>query len=207
MLRYKFLYIIIFLLNTCFAFAQTDSTHTRGTIKISKVKEAKIYIKASMNFNDYDVSKINVPVSREMRYTPFPGVDGYTFPFNYTRYITEKFKTKEIDIRGKLSDTVRIEIKVLANGKVYLKNKSRTMLVKDLPTPYDEKVDGIEWSSLQLYSFDFIKEIKTWEPAYIAVPTKEKFKKETVIKPKITQVTASGILTIVFSSTPFEDSF
>jgi len=197
--------ILLFLLGTSFTIAQNDTNQTHGTIKIGKPKDGKVYIKAAMNFNKYDLSKLNAYVDLNIIYPPFPGVEGYTFPFNYNKYFNEKFKTKKIDLRGKASDTVRIEIKVLANGKVYLKDKSFSTMIKDIPTTYDEKVNGYELSRLQLNCLDFLKEIKTWEPAYVTIPKKGKFKKQTVIKPEITQLQASGILTIVFSSVSFED--
>ncbi|MGQ0826821.1 MAG: hypothetical protein ACT4ON_00345 [Bacteroidota bacterium] len=71
--------------------------------------------------------------------------------------------------------------------------------------PYDEKADGYEVSRLQLNCIDFLKEIKSWEPAYVTIPKKDKFKNQTVIKPNITHIQASGILTIVFSSVPLEE--
>jgi hypothetical protein len=187
-----------------FAFAQTDTSH-HGTIKISKPKSGEIYIKVFKHIDSYDASKVNVQVSRNMIYEPFPGVEGYSYPFNYTTYFNEKFKTKEIDLKWKTSDTVKIEVKVLANGKVYLKDKTLYTILKDVPAAYDEKVQGYELSGLQLNCLDFLKQIKTWEPAYVALPKQGTFKKQTVIKPEIIPITFSETLSIVFSTTPFEE--
>jgi len=205
MLKEKLFLFSLFLLVTCCSIAQNDTSSTHGTIKIGKPKDGKIHIKVYMRIDNYDVSKVNGKVSRNMVYEPFPGVEGYTFPFNYTKFFTEKFKDKKNDLRGKDTDTVCIEIRVLANRKIYIKDRTPARMVKDLPSAAGEKVERIEWNSLQINSLNFLKEIKTWEPAYVAIPKKGKFKKQTVIKPDITYIPFSQTLTIVFSSTPFEE--
>lgn len=181
----------------CQAFAQYDTSQKHGTIKIGKTKDGNVYIKAIMNFDKYDLSKVDAYVTNDLIYPPFPGVEGYTFPFNYTKYFNEEFKAKTVNLEEKSFDTVRIEIKVLASGKVYITDKN--------PSVYNEQMGGIEKSRLQINSLFFLKKIKTWEPAYITIPKKDKFKKQTVIKPEITPLTASGILTILFSTAPFEE--
>ncbi|MGQ0826820.1 MAG: hypothetical protein ACT4ON_00340 [Bacteroidota bacterium] len=135
MLKRVFLYIIVFLFNICYSPAQNDTSKTRGIIKIGKPKDGKIYINATVNFDKYDLTKLNAYVELNVIYPPFPGVEGYTFPFNYNRYFNEKFKTKTVDLRGKNSDTVQIEIKILANGKVYFKDMSLSKMIKDVPAP------------------------------------------------------------------------
>ena len=60
-----------------------------------------------MDFNTYDFSKIDGTFTKDMVYPPFPGVEGYNFPFNYTNYFIEKFQDKEMSLKGKDFDTVK----------------------------------------------------------------------------------------------------
>lgn len=200
-LKYKFLFFFLFVVY--FSFAQKD-TISRGTIKVHKPKAETIHIKAFIDFNNYDLSKVGSFVSRDQLYQPFPGVEGYAFPFNYTKYFNEKFRAKEIDLKGKMYDTVKFEVKILSNGKVYIKDKTPLLMMNGVPAFYDEKVGGYELNNLHLNCLKFLKEIKSWEPGYVSVPRKRKFKGETVIKPEIINVEASGTLTIVFSTIPFD---
>jgi hypothetical protein len=200
--KYFIIHICIF--NSCFVFAQNDTIPIRGTIRIAKPKAAEIYIKALANFNDYDFSKLRTDVAKKDIYEPLPVLEGYTYPFNYTKYFIEKFKTKEIDLKGKTSDTVKIEVKILPNGKVYIKDKTPLVLVGGVPAIYNEKAGGYKLNNLYLNCLYFLNEIKVWEPAYVLVPEKSTFKKHTVIKRSKTNVKASGIITIVFSSASFE---
>lgn len=202
---FKYKIILFFLLSICFSFAQTDTTQRRGTIKIGKPKDAEIYIKVISNFDNFDFPKIDHDFSRDELFQPCPIVEGYSYPFNYTKYFNDNFKSKQIDLKGKTNDTVVLEVKILANGKNYLKDKSKTMMIKDLPAVYNEKEGAFELNNLHLNCLSFLKNIKQWTPGYVVFPLKNRFKGETVIKPNKKNVDVTGTITILFSSTPFED--
>lgn len=190
--------------SSSFVFSQADSVSQRGTIKVSKPKDGEVYIKAFANFNKYDISKVGRDVSKDDLFQPFPVVDGYPYPFNYANYFNNNFRSKVIDLKGKNSDTVQLEVTVLANGKVYIKDKSRSMTVNGVPAIYDEKVGAYELNNLHLNCLKFMKQINKWFPGYVILPKKSKFKGEVVIKPNKKNVDFTGTITILFSSTPFE---
>lgn len=198
--------IIFFLFCTFCSFAQNDSTQKRGTIKVAKQSD-EIYIMAIANFDNFELPEVNHNFSREELFKPVPVVKGYSSSFNYTKYFNDNFKSKQIDLKGKTIDTVILEIKVLANGKVYIKDKSRTILVKGVPALFDEKEGGFELNNLHLNCLAYLKNIKQWLPGYVVFPKKDKFKGETVIKPLKKNVTVTGTIMILFSTVPFEEDF
>ena|ERR1035437_9908912 len=202
---FKYKIILLFLLCTYYSFAQTDTTQMRGTIKIGKPKDGEIYIKTISNFDNFDLPKIAHDFSKNELFQPYPIVEGFSYPFNYTKYFNDNFKSKQIDLKGKTNDTVVLEVKILANGKIYIKDKSRTMMIKNLSAIYNEKEAGFELNNLHLNCLAFLKNIKQWTPGYIVFPIKDKFKGETVIKLNKKNVDVTGTITILFSSTPFED--
>jgi hypothetical protein len=170
--------------------SQNDTLQTRGTIKISKAKKTDVFIKAYAYFYDYDLEKIKSNPSNKDLFQPFPVVEGYSFPFNYTAYFNEKFKGQQIDLNGKRSDTVIVELRILSNGKVYLSDQKKT--VKDI-------------DPIRLYPVNFLNEIKVWFPAYVLLHKRSKYKGQTVIKPYKKKVSASGKITIIFSNEDFEN--
>ncbi len=202
---FKIYFLFLFIFSSCFVFSQTDTSTHRGTIKIAKAKDGEIYIKAIPNFNKFNLDKIKREVVRNEMYQPFPVLDAYPYPFNYSAYFNNCFRSKEIDLKGKLADTVVVEITVLANGKVYIKDKSPSIMIKGVPATYDNKTGTYELNNLHLNCLKFLKQIKTWFPGYVVFPKKDKYRGETVIKPDKKDVDVTGIVTIYFSSTPFED--
>jgi hypothetical protein len=186
------------------AFAQTDTVLHRGTIKIAKKKDGKIYIKAIPYFNGYDFAGTQMDVSKGQLFQPFPVVEGYAYPFNYSKYLNDKFSSVVIDLQGKEIDTVVIEVKVLAKGKVYIKDKSKTMMVNGVPAVYNEKEAAYELNNLHLNCLGFMRAIKKWIPGYVILPKKGKFKGEVVVKPDKKNTDVTGTITIIFSTTPFD---
>ncbi|OFY87268.1 MAG: hypothetical protein A3F72_17375 [Bacteroidetes bacterium RIFCSPLOWO2_12_FULL_35_15] len=205
MLRSKI--IIFFLFYAISSFAQNDTTQRHGTIKVVKPHDGEIYIMAIADFANFELPKVNHDFSKEDLFQPVPVVKGYSNPFNYTKYFNNKFKSEQIDLKGKTIDTVIFEIKVLANGKTYIKDKSKTMMISGLPAVYNEKEAGFELNSLHLNCLTFLKNINQWLPGYVVFPKKDKFKGETVIKPVKNNVTVTGSIMIIFSTIPFEEDF
>lgn len=174
--------------------AQTDTTQKEGTIKIAKKQAEKTYILASATFKNPGPNG----------FIPFPVVEGHAFPFSYTKFFNDRFKNTAVDLKGKETDTVIIEIKVLANGKVYLKDRSPSMMINGIAVFYDPRSKSYEVNNQHLHCIDFLKKIKEWYPAYTLDTRKGKFKGQTVIRPYKTNIDSSGIITVVFSTTPFD---
>jgi hypothetical protein len=207
MKKYKFFLFFIFLAG--FAFSQTKETKNRGTIKISKVKPDSIYIKAEMNFQQFQegnktiAQPINIPLNRVI--IPFPKVPGNTIPFDYGQFCSRYIKIKKSDLENKISDTIRIQVKILDNGKAYYKDLTPLMILSGVPAYYDKKMNGYKLDAIHYKCLGALKQIKQWEAAYTVVEVREKFKKVIVVKPKKKHLSATGILTIVFSTIPFEE--
>jgi hypothetical protein len=198
-------FLFLFLFSTYFVFSQTDTTQLRGTIKIAKLKDAEVHVKAICTFNRYNVVESKDAMINVEKYQPFPVLEGYASPFNYNTYFNDCFSKKVIDLKGKSKDTVVMELKILANGKVYIKDKSPTMMVKGVPATYDNKTGSYELNNLHLNCLKFTKQIDKWIPGYVILPKKDKYRGEVVIKPNKKNVDVSGTITLFFSTIPFED--
>lgn len=206
-MSFKIGIVFLFFIFSVAGFSQTDTSRARGHIKVAKPKDNQgdIFIKAFATYGDFDYSKIKNEIIEEMTYSPMPVVERYFFPFNYTKYFNEKFRGKPLSLLGKESDTVFIEVKILANGKVYMRDKSNQMMVEGVPALYNEKVGGYELNDLHWSCMKYMKDIKKWEPAFAVLSKKGKYKGQTVIKPKKTAISSTALITIVFSSSPFDE--
>jgi len=194
-----------FFIYTSMSFSQTDTTPSRGTIKIAKPKDGEVYVKAICNFNMYNVADGKGAFESVDKYQPFPVVEGYAYPFNYNKYFNDCFSKKVIELKGKTKDTVVMEVKILENGKVYIKDKSPAIMVKGYPATYDKKTGTYELNNLHLNCLKFLKQIDKWIPGYVILPKKDKYRGEVVIKPNKKNVDVTGTVTVFFSTTPFED--
>jgi hypothetical protein len=168
--------------------AQNDSASNSGTIKVSKGKAEDIYIRSYVNFRYEIPLKYLNGNSDYSIFQPFPVVDGYPFPFNYTKYFNNKFLVEKADLKDKLSDTVKIEINISAKGKV----------------SYQSKIMNTN-NILNTQSLNFLKQIKEWYPGYLIIPERGTFKKQTVIKPHKVNLASNGIITIIFSKESFDN--
>lgn len=201
----EFILIIFILFFSSISFSQIDTAAALGTIKIAKVKDGEVYIKAVCKFNMYNVANGKGAFESVDKYQPFPVVEGYAYPFNYSSYFNDCFSTKEINMKGKSKDTVIMEVKILENGKVYIKDKSPTMMVKGMPATYDNKTGTYELNNLHMNCLKCLKQIDKWIPGYIILPKKDKYRGEVVIKPNKKNVDVTGTVTVFFSSTPFDE--
>jgi hypothetical protein len=184
---FKNYFLVILFLFSIHLIAQNDSSGLKGTIKVGKPKEKSVFIGAFAKYR-YELDKKQAGIASNYTiFQPFPIEEDFGFPFNYSRYFGEKFKNEKVDLKGKLSDTVKIEVKISPNGKAYLHYKA---------TDQDD--------DLKIRSLLYARQIKEWFPAYMMVPQKGNFKNQTVIAPKKINVTAVGVITVVFSSQPFE---
>ncbi|MES2286361.1 MAG: hypothetical protein V4547_11790 [Bacteroidota bacterium] len=207
MKKYKFFLFFIFI--TSLAFSQKKETKNHGTIKISKVKPDSIYIKAEMNFQQFQEGNktsskpITVPLNRVI--VPFPKAPDNTIPFDYNQFCAKNIKIKKSDLGDKISDTIRIQVRILDNGKAYYKDLTPLMVLSGVPAYYDKKMNAYKLDAIHWKCLSALKEIEQWAPAYTVVEVREKFKKVIVIKPKKKVLSAVGILTLVFSTIPFEE--
>jgi len=198
-------FLFLFLISAGFSFSQADTSSQRGTIKIVKPKQGEVYIKVITNFNKFNLTKIKDRVARNEMYEPFPIVGAYPFPFNYNAYFNNCFRSTEIDMKGKETDTVTIEVTILENGKAYVKDKSPSLMVKGVPATYDDKTGAYELNNQHLNCLKFLKQINKWFPGYVVFPQKDKFRGSVVIKPNKKNVDVTGTITVYFSTIPFED--
>lgn len=196
--------MVLFLVAVECCYSQ-DTATARGTIKIAKVKDGEIYVKAVCKYTNYNLSDVSSGPGGFEKFQPFPVVDGYAYPFNYNSYVNDCFKNKEIDLKGKSKDTVTVEIKILENGKVYIKDKSPTMILKGRAVTYDNRTGTYEVNNLHMNCINVLKQIDKWIPGYVILPKKDKFRGEVVIKPNKKNVDVIGNVTYYFSTTPFED--
>lgn len=205
----KYLCFLFFIFINSLAFSQKKETGNRGTIKIFKLKPDSIYIKAEMNFQQFQEGNktnsqpIKIPLNRVI--APFPKVSGNTIPFDYDQFCSKNIKIKKSDLENKISDTIRIHVKILDNGKAYYKDLTPLMVLSGVPAYYDKKMNAYKLDAIHYKCLGALKQIKQWEPAYTAVEVREKFKKVIVIKPKKKNLSATGILTLVFSTIPFDE--
>ena len=201
--------VLFFFLSNCLALAQTNENIGHGTIKISKPKPDSIYIKAEMNFTQFQqgnknsVQPVIVPSDRVT--LPSPKITGYTVPFDYNQFCNKNIEVTKGDLGNKTTDTIRIQIKVLDNGKAYYKDVTPLMVLNGVPAYYDKKMNAYQLDAIHWKCLNVLKQIKHWEPAFVVVGVKDTFKKVTVIKPKKENLCATGILTILLSTTAFDD--
>jgi hypothetical protein len=205
--KYILIWFLIFF--GCQVFAQSDSSKKHGTIKIAKPVSDSVYIKAEMSFTQYEENqkknKASAIVSPAMAVAPSPmDGNGIKTKFDYNLYFNKNVKVKTKDLADKTTDTVRIQIKVLNNGKPYYKDITPLLILSGVPAYFDEKKNAYKLDALHWKCLTTIKEIEKWKPAFRIVEMKDKFKGQAVIKAKQKKLTATGILTVVFSKLPFE---
>lgn len=201
-------WFLLFMLITGFSFGQKEITDSYGIIKIVKINPDSVYIKAEMDFRQFQEGNKSSDQTVSIRniniIAPSPKVSGYSIPFDFNQFCNKKIEVKKKDLSNKVTDTVRIQIKVLDNGKVYFKDLTPLMMLNGVPAYYDKKKNAYKLDAIHWKCLNVLKQIKHWEPAYIIVGEKGSFKKMTVIKPKKKKLAATGVLTIIFSTVPFE---
>lgn len=200
---------LFFIFNICFAFAQKDEIKSHGTIKISKPKPDSVYIKAEMNFQQFQegnkkVSQQNIIQPGDVTH-PVPIVSGYSNPFDYNLFSNRNIQINSADLENKIADTIRIQIKILDHGRAYYKDVTPLITMAGVAAYYDERMNAYKLDAIHLQCMNVLKQIKFWEPAYMTVGVEDTLKKINVIRPKKIKLAATGIFTIIFSKIPFED--
>jgi len=207
MQKCKLFFLFIFI--STFVFGQSEIVESRGTIKIAKPNPDSIYIKAVLNFQQFqegnkEVAQPNIiPISSVS--AAYPKIHGYSIPFNYNQFCNNFIEIKKSDLSDKITDTVRIQVKILDNGKAYYKDMTPLMMLSGVPAYYNKKMNAYKLDAIHWKCMNIFTQIKQWEPSYMVIGVKGTFKKHTVIKPKKKKLFSIGILTIVFSTEPFED--
>ncbi len=202
----KYRVCLFFIVCPCFLFSQIDSSRKYGTIKIAMHLVDSIYIRAKVQFSRFQegnknaAQTLNIPTNRII--PPVPEIKGFGIPFDYGKFFNGIVKIN--DLGEKVSDTVCIQVKILDNGKVYYKDLTPSMMLKGVPAYYDKEKEAFKLDPVHLKCMNTLKQIQRWEPAYIEINVKDTYKRTTVIKRKKQSLSATGIITIVFSKTPFE---
>ena len=201
----KYCVAFIFFFYSFCSFCQTDTIQRYGTLKIGRAKPDSIYIKAGVVFFQFqDGYKKDGP-----HYSPsdaIPPQPGNTkAPFDYSRFFNARVRIKVSDLESKTSDTVRIQVKILENGKAYFKDMTPLLVLNGVPAYYDSKNNGYMLDAIHWKCLNALKEIESWEPGYILMEKVAKFKGQTVIKAKKKKLTSTGIVTVIFSLVPFEE--
>jgi hypothetical protein len=179
-----YLTLLATILTYACAFAQTDSIPNQGTIKVMKHKSGPVFIKANAKFEAAGADS----------FQPFPVVEGFAFPFDYSKYFSQCFANISIDMKDKTNYTVYLQILVSKKGKVYLKD----ITYSDSEATYNTM------SPLNVACLSFLNDIKKWFPAYTIDPEVGKFKGQTVIKPVKKNRDARGVISITFSTESFD---
>jgi hypothetical protein len=206
----KWCTFLLFIFSINVLLAQVDSNKTHGTIKISKPTSDSIYMKATVTF--YEFQKGN----KKSTSVTYPLLKSITIPkpqslknkdtiHDYSTYFRKNIEIKSGELENKISDTVRIQIKVLDNGMPYYKDLTPLMVLNGVPAYYDAKENAYKLDDIHYKCLKVLKNIENWSPAYVEMQVKGKFKNTTVIKLKKEKLAATGILTIVFSSVPLND--
>jgi hypothetical protein len=179
---------------TLHSFAQQDTTGRQGTITVMKKKDvSKLFVSSEVEFD----------IRGNDRFVPFPVVDDYPFPFNYSRYFQERFREVKKQVNFKGADTVYLEITISKKGKMEVKDLSSKMK-RGNPVYLSSGSESKNSSELALLTMSFLYEIKKWFPAYEIDTEVDRFKGQTVIKPTKKNLDSKGLLRIYFSSEPFD---
>ncbi len=199
--------------------AQTDTNQYRGTIHVAKAKDS-VYIKAetdfsiyyknpNSNFNYSDFVRSAMPLSKSIKQsgrikiTEAKPINAATEAFDYSAYFRNSKYLKDIKLRNEETDTVRL--------LVYVSNEAEIKFI-DLGVNKVMGKDTVYFDlSKQEYKIDVVHK-KTerafqqlanekWAPAKIEIlkkhPSKYKDKYDTE------EAIMQGILTIIFSTSPF----
>ena len=195
-------FFLFFVFYSFHFFGQEDTVKRAGTIKIAKFKRDSVYIKADMAFFQFQegVKKNGRQYPVKQCVAPIPNSSG---KFDYNRFFNKKVEVEIADLENKTTDTVRIQVKILDNGKAYFKDLTPLFVMNGRAAYFDAKInayrlDGIHWKCINA-----LREIEDWEPGYVLLEKIDKFKGQTVIKAKKKKVSATGVLTIIFSLEPF----
>ena len=207
-MAFKHTFLLCFLFFVVATHAQQDTSSVRGKIKIGKTKPDTVYIKAVMDFTEFkDITKkrqVNFPAKDVVLPKPKHCFQCIA-PFNYTTHIQNKVHIPVSDFGDKTTDTVCIQVKILKNGVPYYKDMTPLLMLNGVPAYYDASKNAYKLDAIHFKCLDAAKDILDWEPAYCIEVVKDTFKGRVIMKPKKTKVVATGILTIVLSTLPFDE--
>lgn len=210
--------IICLFCNTILSIAQSDSSSTHGTIKISK-PEGRLYIKTYTDFHVYYNDPVNAlsysdfvlsieqqnPVKRSGRFIimeAIPKISKDTM-FNYTDYFSSNELIKKIRLQSDETDTVRLLIYVDIKGVVKYtdlapkEKHGEDIWVYDM-RKHEYKIDVVHDKTNKVFN-ELI--LEGWNPAKIK--TLKKYPSKHKVKYDSTDAYMQGILTIIYSGAPF----
>lgn len=191
------------------AAGQADMIKKSGTIRIGKQKKDSVYLKAEMLFSEFQYGNKKVKGLRTVlpsqAIAPVPKYNGVP-GFNLNFFFNKRVKVDISDLAGKTTDTVQIQVKVLDNGKPYYKDLTPLLVLSGVPAVFDTKENAYKLDAIHYKCLNTVKSIEEWEPGYVLFEKVDKFKGQTVIKAKKKKLISTGVLTIVFSTIPFEET-
>lgn len=203
----KHLCVIVLILWPFIAFGQEDTLIKAGTIRIGKQKKDSVYVKANVLFSEFREGRKKVkglqPGLPSRAIAPVPKYNGVS-GFSLNLFFNKRVKIDLGDLAGRTTDTVRIQVKVLDNGKPYYKDLTPLLVLNGVPAVFDKKENAYKLDAIHYKCLNAAKSIEEWEPGYVLLEKVDKFKGQTVIKAKKKKIISIGVLTIVFSTIPFE---
>ncbi len=220
LIRSAFL-LLLFTLLPLLSIAQSDSLPKHGTIKIGKAKDTT-YIKAEIFFYKYTVDKekenvknvsysdfvnTNKAITNGRISAPYPTVNNQKDSnFDYTAYFYSNPITQKIDFVERESDTVKLLIFVDKKGNVKYLDLTPMQKIGNTIAVYDSKSKNYVVDLVHYKVNNAMKQLtqKKWKSALLHKTIRGKFKKTTLIKPIDEKLNATGVLTIIFSTTPIE---
>lgn len=200
--------LLVCIVFTPFLKAQSDAAVSHGTIKIAKPKTDTVYIKAEIKFNQFQKghkkNSQNLANGTNKISPPKPLFHYLSEEeFDYSNYFRKRIEIKRADLDGKMADTIQIQVKILDNGKSYFRDLTPVIMLNGIAAYYDAKMNAYKRDDIHWKCIKVTKDITEWQPAIVMKEEKGKFKRTTVIKLKEEKITSIGVLTIIFSSIPF----
>ncbi len=202
-------------------FSQNDSIKKHNTFKISKPKDST-YIKAftnfyvyydnpqnSLSYRDYvmRIQRFRASVSDRMIVTDARPVSTSNLPFDYTAFFKTNHFTKDIKMRQLETDTVRFLVFVTNKGDVSFYDLSKLDTISEiiyLTNTFNAKEFKQDVSHVRTKNaFNELIEAK-WIPAQIKALKPHPSKRKN--KYKISNAYSEGVLTIIYSYKPIEDT-
>lgn len=159
------------------------------------------------NVNYSDFVNANKPIASIRTSPAYPSIYNQKNPnFDYTAYFYSHPLTQKTDLSNKESDTVKLLIQVDKKGNVKFLDLAPLQKIGNTIAIYDSKSKSYSVDLLHYNVNIAMKQLtnKKWNPAFYYKTKRGNFKKATVIKPFEQKLIASGILTIIFSTSPIE---
>ncbi len=202
--------------------AQPDSLPAHRTIKVAKPKEAA-YLKAftdfyvyydnpgaTLSYRDYIMyikRYSSASNTQKLKITDAKPNTGSLLPFDYTAYFKTNHFTQDIKMRDEETEVVRLLVYVTNLGKVKFVDLDSTGTSAEGTFIYSKDRKQFKEDVSHVKTQKAFSELLTqnWQPAEIAAlkthPSQRKNKYKT------SKAFSEGVLTVIYSSEPIENTF